>query len=92
MAIEEKSCVQRGLRYGDRRKVLCSTESPVRRRKKNPLFSENSGKATEKKSCVQRDLRYGNGRKVLRVQRDLQHGDFGSHLMLKIESSNFLMT
>jgi hypothetical protein len=65
---KEKPCVQH-LRYDNRRKVLCSTRLPVRRRKKSPVFNEFSGKETEDKSCVQRDLRYGNGRKVLCVQR-----------------------
>jgi hypothetical protein len=31
------------------------------------------------------------GRKVLRVQRDLQYSDFGSHPMLKMEISNILL-
>jgi hypothetical protein len=31
------------------------------------------------------------GRKVPCAQRDLRHGDFGSHCMLKMECSNFRM-
>jgi hypothetical protein len=31
------------------------------------------------------------GRKAMFVQQDLRYGDFGTHLMIQIEPSNFLM-